>query len=80
MENAIKNPAKEAITNSIVSQVGAQAMQIQNLILNLSEDTTEKEDARKKIVQGFFNLFELQELVSQELKGIDEFILSEEKD
>ena len=72
-ENAIKNPAKEAITNTVVSNIGMEGMRLRNLILSLSDDPVERENSMIAITEIFENLFSIEDMVSERLKGIDDF-------
>ena len=73
LENAIKNPAKEAITNTVVSNIGMEGMRLRNLILSLSDDPVERENSMIAITEIFENLFSIEDMVSERLKGIDDF-------
>jgi hypothetical protein len=73
LENAIKDPSKESIANSIVSQIGTQGLALENLILSLSDDPDERIASKDRILQIYENQLDFREIIAENLKGIDEF-------
>ena len=73
LENAIKDPSKESIANSLVSQIGTQGLALENLILSLSDDPDERAAAQNRILQIFNNQIDFRDFITENLKGIEEF-------
>lgn len=73
LENAIKDPSKEAIANSLVTQIGVEGLALENLILSLSDDADERTAAQNRILQIFNNQLDFRDFITQNLKGVDEF-------